>query len=259
MMELNGVPVADQTAALGVLSYGHFSTMLVDDLRVKGLDRHLERLTRDCELIFGKTLDPGRVRRLLSRVAAGCAGPAMLRATVFDTTLLSDAEPNVLVTTRPVPAPAPAALRVRTVDYARDLPTVKHLGFFGPLHQRRLAQQDGFDDALFVHRDLVCEGPTWNIAVVIGEEVIWPDDECLPGVTRALLQDVLDRAGRGWSARSVRRAELRGVRAAYVTSSGIGVREIAQIDGVRLAGDPNLLEVMWRGYAELPGDPLGVV
>ena len=43
--------------------------MRSDGGRVKGLSWHLERLVRDCELIFGKTLDAERVRALLRQVA----------------------------------------------------------------------------------------------------------------------------------------------------------------------------------------------
>jgi hypothetical protein len=43
------------------------------------------------------------------------------------------------------------------------MPLVNHVGLFGALHARRLAQLAGADDALFHDAaDLVCEGPTWR-------------------------------------------------------------------------------------------------
>jgi branched-subunit amino acid aminotransferase/4-amino-4-deoxychorismate lyase len=262
MIRLDGAPVtADEAGAIAVLNYGHFTAMRTDRQRIKGLRLHLDRLVRDCELVFGKALDAGRVRGLLRQVAAELDEPTMLRATVFDPTLLSDREPSVLVTTRAARvAPAgrddqpDAGPRLRTVDYARDLPTVKHLGFFGPLHERRLAQAAGFDDALFTARGRICEGPTWNIGVVLGDELIWPDDDCLPGITRALIQRILDDARVAWSVRSVTVAELGQARAAFITSSGIGVHQVSAIDGVRLPGDAGLLALLRTGYADLPGD-----
>jgi branched-subunit amino acid aminotransferase/4-amino-4-deoxychorismate lyase len=258
-MELNGAPVpADQASAIAVINYAHFSSMLVDELRVKGLRLHLDRLVRDCELVFAKALDPERVRRLLGRIGSQCPEPTMLRAMVFDPGP-SDAEPSVLVTTRPAPRPAGGStgLRVRTVDYSREFPAVKHVGFFGALHQRRLARLAGFDDALFISgRGRVCEGPTWNVAVLIGDELIWPDDECLPGITRQLLQQVLDRSGIAWRTRAIERAELAGARAAFATSSGVGVQDISAIDDISLPGEPGLLKALRTGYAELPGEQL---
>lgn len=279
--EVDGEPIDAVTAGtLGTLNYGHFTAMVADDLRVRGLGLHLERLARDCTVVFGAQLDPDRVRALLRRVAVRCDRPTLLRVTVFDPAAsvarpgLSsalggggdpDAQPSIMISTR---AAAPAAptpgLRVRTADYVRDLPAVKHLGMFGPLHQRRLAQLAGCDDALFVSgpsptptpSDRVTEGPTWNVAVLLGDELVWPDDDCLPGVTRSLLHQVFDQAGVGWSSRTVTRAELAGARAVFATSAGIGVLPIAAVDGVALPGDPQLLAELQAGYAQLPGDEL---
>ncbi len=262
LMLVDGVPAtADQAAALAVLNYGHFSTLAVDAGRVKGLGLHLDRLVRDAQVVFGKALDPGRVRALIRSAAALLDGPMMLRVTVFDPEPLSDREPSLLITSRPVPARAhgrsdqPATgPRLRTVDYARDNPRVKHLGFFGPLHERRRAQQAGFDDALFVARGRVCEGPTWNIAVLLDEGLIWPDDDCLPGTTRALVQRALDSAVVPWSVRPIQAAELAGARAAFITSAGVGVQPVTSIDTVPLAGDPQLLDLIRAGYADQPGE-----
>lgn len=271
--ELDGVPLtSEHAAALGPVSYGHFSAMVVDDLRVQGLALHFERLIRDCAVVFGAALDPERVRGLLQQVAVQCDRPTMLRATVLDaaasvarpglTGADPEAQPNVLISTRAVAPKVPSpGLRVRTTSFVRDLPAVKHLGTFGQLHQRRLAQLAGFDDALcFTGPEpeaRVTEGPTWNIAVLIDDELIWPDDDCLPGITRNLLHQVFRRAGVGWSSRSVTRAELAGARAAFATSTGVGVLAITQIDGTFLPGDPHLLEELQAGYAQLPGDLLG--
>jgi branched-subunit amino acid aminotransferase/4-amino-4-deoxychorismate lyase len=259
MMELDGDAVsAKQAEALATVNYAHFSSMLVDQFRIKGLRLHLDRLVRDCALVFAKPLDPDRVRGLLGRIGARCDRPTMLRAMIFDPGS-SEAPPKVLITTRaPADSPADSAgIRVRSVEYVRELPVVKHVGFFGPVHQRRQAQLAGYDDALFVSdRGLVCEGPTWNVGVLIGEELIWPDDDCLPGVTRRLIQQVLDQAQIAWSTRPVARTELAAARAAFATSSGIGVRAIRSIDDVALPGEPGLLKALQTGYADLPGERL---
>ncbi len=278
--EVDGEPVDGERAALlAALSYGHFTTMVVDDLRVQGLHLHLDRLVRDCAVVFGATLDPDRVRALLRRVAVRCDRPTILRAALFDPMASvarpgqgidgPNAQPSVLISTRPVPpagsVPGPssgpvAGLRVRSVSYIRDLPAVKHLGTFGQLHQRRLAQLAGFDDALFLTGPepsaRVCEGPTWNVALLIGDELIWPDNDCLPGVTRELLQQGVPQAGIGWSSRSVTRAELSQVRAAFATSAGVGVRPIAQLDGTGLPGEPHLLKELQTAYTQLTGESL---
>lgn len=65
-MELNGVPpTVDQITVLALTNYGHFTTMLVDDNRVRGLSLHLDRLARDCRELFDTTLELDRVRDLV--------------------------------------------------------------------------------------------------------------------------------------------------------------------------------------------------
>lgn len=269
--EVDGEPVgAELAAALGTLSYGHFTALVVDDLRVRGLQLHLDRLVRDCAVVFGTALDPDRVRALLHQVAVRCDRPTMLRATVFDpaasvarpglSSTDANAQPSVLISTRAAaPAGPSPGVRVRSVNFVRDLPTVKHVGTFGQLHQRRLAQLAGFDDALFFTGPeptaRVCEGPTWNIALLIGDELIWPDDDCLPGITRELLRPVFRPAGVAWATRPVTRAELPHVRAAFATSAGVGVVPITELDDTQIPGDPQLLEALQFSYADLPREP----
>jgi branched-subunit amino acid aminotransferase/4-amino-4-deoxychorismate lyase len=270
--EIDGVPVsAGHAASLASLSFGHFSTMVVDDLRVRGLQLHLDRLVRDCATVFGAALDPDRVRALLRRAAVRCTRPALLRATVFGPAGSlarpglgdhPDARPSVLVSTRATPSQADTGpgLRVQTVSYVRDLPAVKHAGTFGQLHQRRQAQLAGFDDALFITGPepdaRVCEGPTWNVAMLIDDELVWPDDGCLPGVTRELLRPLTGTSDAGWSSRPISRAELPNVRAAFATSAGVGVLPIAEIDGVQIPGDLKLLTRLQSQYAQIPTEAL---
>src|SRR5437588_8259554 len=106
MAELDGAPVsADELQALALTNYGHFTTLRVEDGRVRGLLLHLDRLVRDCRALFDAELDPDRIRALARR-AAPASGAAIIRVTVFDPDLDlghigGEARPRVLVTTRP--------------------------------------------------------------------------------------------------------------------------------------------------------------
>ncbi len=84
MAELNGEPVEPaQLQNLALTNYGHFTSMRVDDGRVRGLSLHMARLQRDCRTLFGTDLDPERVRELARR-AAPATGSTTVRVTVFD-------------------------------------------------------------------------------------------------------------------------------------------------------------------------------
>lgn len=256
---LDGAPAGGEALrALALVNYGHFTTMRVDEEgRVRGLGLHLERLERDCRAVLGAALDPGRVRREVAAAVRGEAGAVVARVTVFDPELgvgepERPARPRVLVTTRAAGAGEPGPLRVRSCVFAREAPSVKHVGLFGALHQRRAARLAGFDDALFTGPDgLVSEGPTWNAGFVAADgTVVWPRAEALPGVTCALLRRAVPHEVAPVGVR-----ERRFV-AAFATNAAVGVRPIAAVDGRELDPAHPALERLQAAYRAVRGERL---
>ncbi|MER6048754.1 aminotransferase class IV family protein [Streptomyces sp. NPDC001793] len=255
--ELNGEPVgAAQLRALALTNYGHFTTIRVDDGRVRGLALHLDRLRRDCRTLFDADLDMARVRELARR-AAPATGSTTVRVTVFDPNLdlgrpSTADDPQVLVTSRPAGGRPVPPLRVRSVRYVREVPSVKSVGLFASLHHRRQAQLGGFDDALFVdHHGVVSEGGTWNVGFFDGARVVWPDADCLAGVTRELLKRAVDH-----DTRPVRLTGLSHMQAAFATNAAIGVRAITAVDGVELPACHPIIRTLEEAYAEIEGEVL---
>ncbi|MFG2848510.1 aminotransferase class IV family protein [Kitasatospora sp. NPDC048296] len=257
MAELNGSPISlDHLQALALTNYGHFTSIRVEDGHVRGLSLHLARLARDCRAVFDTDLDLDRVRDFARR-AVPSSGDCVIRVTVFDPALDlghvgNDAHPHVLVTTRPAgPLPLPA-MRVQSVVYTRDMPAVKSVGLFGSLRHRRNAQRSGFDDALFTDADsVISEGGTWNVGFVRGDQVVWPDAECLVGTTMELL-----RQAHPSSTATVRLSDLTNFDAAFATNIGIGVRAINAVDGVAFPDTHPVIEQLRKEYAEVPADLL---
>ena len=139
-------------------NYGHFTVMRVEDGRVRGLDLHLDRLQSATRELFGSELDRERVRGYLRRVLNDASGAWSVRINVFALSLDREhmdrsVDVDVLVGASPAPAPVTQPLRVKSFVYARELPSIKHVGTFGLFHHRRLARLAGFDDALFVDTD----------------------------------------------------------------------------------------------------------
>lgn len=263
--ELDGRPVADETLlATALTGYGHFTTMRVTaDHRVRGLDRHLARLARDCRVLFGTEPDPAAVRRYVRRALernAGLVTPGdevMVRVSLVAPELevvrpAATTEPRVLVTVRPAPTARPAPLRVRTARYRRELPEVKHSSLLGALHARRAAQLDGWDDVLFVDTGTrITEGATWNVGLVRNGTVTWPSGEALAGITAELVR----RAEPGRSA-PVDTAALGSYEAGFATNAGFGVRPLAAVDAVRFDPDHPVLDRLHRAYLAVPAQPL---
>lgn len=257
MAELNGRPVTlDELQTLALTNYGSFTSLRVDDGRVRGLAMHLERLVRDTRLLFGVDLDTERVRELIRRVAP-TNGSTTIRVTVFDpSTDLGHPDgataPKILITQRPAGALPLPPLAVQSTFYERDVPEVKSVGLFGTLHHRRTAQLNGYDDALFVDaHGVISEGGTWNIGFFDGDHVLWPDAPALPGVTMQLLQGVHEHR-----LTRITLADLGGMQAAFATNAAIGVRAITRIDDVHLSADHPVHDILRKEYLDVPGEPI---
>jgi branched-subunit amino acid aminotransferase/4-amino-4-deoxychorismate lyase len=258
MATLNGQPVdPDALLTLALTNFGHFTSMRVDDQRIRGLSLHLERLVRDCKAVMGADLDPDQVRGYVRQAVGDRAGAFVVRVTVFDpSTELSAPEraktPSVLVTMRSAGELPMPPLRVKSVPYERDMPQVKHVGLFGALEARRSARVNGYEDALFIDPDdYVSEGGTWNVAFVGEDGIVWPDAPVLPGVTMALLQ----QSGRHRTA-PVTLTDAKNMQAAFAANTSIGVRALASIDDVPMATEHPVLTQLRDAYLAVPGERL---
>jgi branched-subunit amino acid aminotransferase/4-amino-4-deoxychorismate lyase len=255
MLEIDGVAAdIDQVRSLALTNYGHFTTMRVAGERVRGLSLHLDRLVSDCRRLFDAELDSDRVRHFVRHALAGVAQPVVVRVTVFDPALEighpgADARPHVMVTTRPAAHGPVPPLRLQSVQYRREMPEVKHVGLCSSLRHRRAAQRNGFDDVLFHDADaVISEAATSNIGVVVGDHILWPQADCLPGVT---MQLITQSSRMGVSTAPIRLADLPQVDAAFATNAGVGVRPVHAVDGTRWADGHPALRVLQRQYADM--------
>lgn len=259
MAELNGAPVSPEAwQSLGLINYGHFTSMRAEGQRVRGLSHHMDRLVRDCRAIFDAELDRERVREFMRHALADEQGRVLIRVTVFDPKLELGhpgvtAEPHVLVTTRRAGAWPESPMRVQTVNFRRDLPAVKHIGLFGSVMARRNAQLGGYDDALFIDSDsYISEGVTWNVGFFDGERVVWPNADVLPGVTMRLLKQVHDQAVTA----PVNHRDISAMKAVFATNAGVGVRAITAIDNVQFSETHPILKTLRKEYIEIPAERL---
>src|SRR3954451_5961210 len=132
----------------------------------------------------------------------------------------------------------PETARVMTVRYApnRVLDGLKTLSYAGNMLARRLAQEQGYDEALLVtpHRR-VLEGPTWSFFWVRDDALLTPqlDARILASITRAKL---IEEAGALEEPCTL--ADLRGAQEAFIASTVREVMPIASIDDLQLPAAP---------------------
>lgn len=257
MAQMNGRPVTlDELQTLALTNYGHFTSFRVDNGRVRGFSLHLDRLVRDCQVLFAVDLDPARVRALIAQ-AAPATGSVTIRVTVFDPATdlghpSAAADPQVLVTQRPAGTLPLPPLTAQTVAHARDLPEVKSIGLFGSLRRRRAAQLAGFDDALFTESSgLICEGVTWNVGFFDGQHVIWPEATYLPGITMKLLQ-----TGFPHKIAPVSVTDLPSMELAFATNAAIGVRAITMVNDVAYPSASAVVDELRETYMRIDGETI---
>lgn len=262
-MEINGRPVSpDDLRALVLYNYGHFTSMSVEGMRVRGLTLHMERLSRDARKVFGVDLDIKRVRELLRSFAEQVESPASVRVTVFDTATDMNKpgkcmQPDILISARSQHAGPFSPLRVESVHFQREMPEVKHVGLFGALAKRRSAQADGFDDVLFIdHDSRVMEGPTWNIGFFDGNQLIWPKADALPGVTAHLVRGVASGSGMTSTESIVHLSQVSETWTAFAMNVSVGVRPIQSIDSVELMDESPVIRNLQLLYAGIKGELL---
>jgi branched-subunit amino acid aminotransferase/4-amino-4-deoxychorismate lyase len=258
---LDGHPATEtELQALALLNYGHFTTMLVTDLRVRGLSLHLDRLARDCHRVFDTELDRDRVRWVVRQALADTASPVVVRVSVFDPDLDlghcgASATPHILVTTRSAATPPPPPSRLRSVSYRRDLPETKHVGVFGAVLRRRWAQRAGFDDVLFTTEDgAVTEAATSNIGFIADDgRIIWPRANVLPGVTMTLVSAAY---GGPMGTEIVRLSGLPSMRGAFIVNAISGIRTVSAVDDRGWPAEQSVMNVLRQAYRAIPLDAL---
>lgn len=257
-MELNGSSVTlDQMKALALTNYGHFTSMLVEHGKVRGLSLHMERLARDCDHLFGVKLDTDQVRAYVRQALGGGSSRTVVRVTVYDPaldlgTIGSDAAPVVLVTTRPASDQPAPPLRLQAAAYQRDISAVKHVGLFGAMRHRRAAQREGFDDVLLLGPDgTISEIATSNIGFIRDSEVVWPRSEWLAGVTMTLLNQAMDEAVR---LEPLTLSDLPEMEAAFATNAATGIRSVVSVDGTTWPAEHQVLKDLRELYVDIPGE-----
>jgi len=169
---------------------GVFEVMRIYDGRPFAVEEHLARLERSAANLR-LAVDLEAVRADLDRLLAhGATGEhAAVRI------VLTRGGRRLLVT-ESMPA-LPERLRLGSVTYAptRVLDGIKSLSYASNMLARRIAQEQGYDEALLVTpHGRVLEGPTSSVFYVAGGELLTPplSDHILASITRALIFEVTD-------------------------------------------------------------------
>jgi branched-subunit amino acid aminotransferase/4-amino-4-deoxychorismate lyase len=245
-IELDGRPATLPDLYAALTTYGHFTAAQVRGRAVRGLDVHLDRLDRANRELFGAPLPGERVRDLVRHALGDDIVDASVRVYGYET--------GVMVAVNPPGNPPAGPQRLRSVEYLRPMPHIKHVGTFGQAHHRRLVARDGYDEALLTGPGgEIAEGAICNVGFFDGTGVVWPAAPHLVGTTMRLLDRGLAARGVPVHREVVRLADVPGFRGVFVANAR-GVAPVTQVDDAALPVDDELMKLLGEVYESTPWD-----
>lgn len=247
-------PTVEVLAQRATVNYGHFTSMQVRNLGVKGFDLHLERLRAASKELHNADLDILRVHRYLKAALAGTEN-ASARIDVFRN--MTAGAPEHIMVTLSDPQPTPAkSVTLKSVSYQRPVPHIKHAGGFAQIYHQRRVQEAGFSDALLVGKHgEISETAVANLGFIRGGEIIWPATDALYGITWQLLTRIFAAHKIPSSRGPISLHGLSEFEAAFTTNSH-GITPISRIDEVALAVENQMLDRVAALYESEPLQPL---
>lgn len=214
------------------------------------LRRHLDRLEQSAAGLLLAPPDPDVVRAAVGQVAEAWGDePGRLRVTFTAGpgpmgSNRDDAAPTLVVAAAPMTVqtgPTDVAVVPFTRNERGALVGLKTTSYAENVVALAIAAEQGCSEALFANtRDELCEGTGSNVFVVLDGVLVTPplDSGCLAGVTRALLLEALDVAGRPATEAVVAMDRLGEVSEAFLVSTGRHVQPIRLLGEHRLDGCP---------------------
>jgi branched-chain amino acid aminotransferase len=148
-----------------------------------------------------------------------------------------------------------------TVDLARFMPTVKSLNYISAIMGQKQARAQGAVEALFrTPAGEVVECTTSNLFIFHGDQLVTPEADVLPGITR---QVTLELAGDLFEVvkRPIRYGELAQADEVFITSTTKEIMPIVRIDDLTIAGGhpgprTHRLHELFRAYVSSVAVPL---
>jgi branched-subunit amino acid aminotransferase/4-amino-4-deoxychorismate lyase len=134
------------------------------------------------------------------------------------------------------------------------MPDVKHVGLFSCLQRRRIAQRNGFDDVLFIDAEAtIAEAATSNVGFVDGDRIVWPQADCLSGVTMRLIYQAQDEHA---TTVPITLEQLADVDAVFATNAAAGIRSVTAIEHLHWPAEHPVVSLLRKQYVNLPAELL---
>lgn len=235
---------------------GIFTTVAINNGELMLWEKHWQRLTHDAYRI-GLDLSDQTCEQLRSAVEGAlrdaALDPGRARVTFLDqrpSDIWRGREPkhhtglHILVgEDRPVPSPFRLTVSPYPVNSRSPLAGVKSCNYLENILAINEAKDRGFHEAVRVNeRGYIAGGCMSNVFWLTGDRLYTPalSTGCLPGTTREyVLENVeCDEVEAGLD-------ELSGADSVFLTSAGLGICSVDEVDGRKLNGLDRNLPALW--------------
>jgi branched-subunit amino acid aminotransferase/4-amino-4-deoxychorismate lyase len=250
---VNGRVVPAGEATISVLDLGFlrgvgaFETFRTYDGHPHALAEHLARIWESAASFGQKAFfDEATVRRVVREIRER-SGHAELRVNMIVTpgshgegVFGTAGGPTWVVIARDVHAPPESAYEngVTAVTFAssRHLPTLKTTSYLSGKKGLELAAASGAHEAFYVDDSgYVTEGVTSNVLTRVGNRVMTPTADCLPGITKAGVRPIAESLGLTWYECRITRDDVYNADEVWITSAVREVLPIVRVDGRQIA------------------------
>lgn len=253
LFAVNGRIVPAAEASISVLDLGFlrgvgaFETFRTYDGHPHALAEHLRRIWESAESFGQKPFfDEAAVRRVVGEIRQR-SGHAELRVNMIvtpgshgDGVFGTTGEPTWVVIARDVHAPPETSYQqgvsAVTFQASRHLPTLKTTSYLSGRKGLELAAKAGAHEAFYVDEaGYVTEGVTSNVLIRVGNRVMTPTADCLPGITKAGVRPIAEQLGLTWYECRITRDDVYTADEVWITSAVREVLPIVRVDAHRIA------------------------
>lgn len=253
LFAVNGriIPAAEATVSVLDLGFlrgvGAFETFRTYSGHPHALAEHLRRIWESAESFGQKPFfDEAAVRRVVGEIRSR-SGHAELRVNMVVTpgshgegVFGTVGDPTWVVIARDVHAPPETSysqgVSAVTFQASRHLPTLKTTSYLSGRKGLELAATSGAHEAFYVNEaGYVTEGVTSNVLIRVGNRVMTPVVDCLPGITKAGVRPIAESLGLHWYECRITRDDVYTADEVWITSAVREVLPIVRVDGKPIA------------------------
>lgn len=257
-LESAGLPLKDLSVQRG---YGVFDFFRIQHSVPLFLEAHLDRLESSCRFMRLKPAENRQslvtiVMELIQRNAITHSGMRIIvtGGDSKDAYSLESARTLIMPQAfKPLEDAFPeTGIRLSTYPYQRQLPEVKTTDYIMAIWLQDWIKQNGSDDVLYHHNEMISECPRSNIFMVDqNNTLLTPATGMLKGITRSNVIQVANDLGIATVCTDITIESLMQAKEIFVTSSTKRILPVHAIDRQPMTGSFSIAKKIWSGLLNL--------